>query len=55
MIVADYALFVCMIISFYMVFRGISVDMMASLVLGFLIAFYALLVAIMWIEKRFSI
>jgi hypothetical protein len=55
MIVADYALFVCMIISFYMVFRGTFVDMMASLVLGFLIAFYTLLVAIMWIEKRFSI
>jgi hypothetical protein len=54
-IVADYALLVSFVICFYMVFRGVLVDILALFLYGFLIAFYSLLVVIIWAEKKFSL
>jgi hypothetical protein len=54
-IIADYAMLFSFVIGFYMVLRGVLVDILAWCIFGFLIAFYSLLVVIIWAEKKFSL
>jgi hypothetical protein len=54
-IMIAYAMLICCVICFYMVFRGVLTDILPWFSIGFFIAYYSLVAVIVWAEKKYSL